>query len=136
MSNCSRQSLLNWCLVHTKGTLKVNADEKRSHRVQLEGGLVPKFTKKSKVLLENSNCRGFFTVYRAKKNTMGHSICRTKLQWAENIFEFAFHVYLFMILHFQEIMSLSKVESIWLLSGKWSCDLLTKRCPVVLSKRL
>ena len=127
MSNCSRQSLLNWCLVHTKGTLKVNADEKRSHRVQLEGGLVPKFTKKSKVLLENSNCRGFFTVYRAKKNTMGHSICRTKSQWDDNIFEFAFHVYLFMLLHFHEIMSLSKVESIWLLSGKF----LTKRCPTL-----
>ena len=93
MSNCSRQSLLNWCLVHTKGTLKVNADEKRSHRVQLEGGLVPKFTKRSKVLLENSNCRGFFTVYRAKKNTMGHSICRTKSQWNRNIFEFAFHTF-------------------------------------------
>ena len=70
MSNCSRQSLLNWCLVHTKGTLKVNADEKRSHRVQLEGGLVPKFTKKSKVLhiRELELSRFFYGLPREKEH--------------------------------------------------------------------
>ena len=76
-----------------QGDPKSECRWKKVPQGSIRGGLVPKFTKRSKVLLENSNCRGFFTVYRAKKNTMGHSICRTKSQWNRNIFEFAFHTF-------------------------------------------
>ena len=53
----------------------LNADEKRSHRVQLER--VPKFTKRSTLVVKRANRVSFLRVYRAKKsrNTMGHSIC-------------------------------------------------------------